>query len=349
MFNLAIGVVASRRGRLRLSLIDRMQTRISHLTHVGTIAFARMHAALFELMRGDKGAPRRTHSNSPVSCAITNWPCMARSACFSRVGRPLRAAPRSKICAAASSTARAERSVIRWAIEDRAGRGRGPGGRSWPRHRRPRRSAGDARSHGLSRIRSGTASGARRNPALARPRQSRARRGGLPDRDCGPKQQGRAASNCARRFRWPSSISRRTDPPTPTPSSRPPSKAFLRRRKCRRSPRRRRCSRRSRRRRGQGRREERRRRDAVARRLRKRALYRARLWRARETTDAFAEARQSHRATRIMPNLAADYGLWAGSYVHGDLSSMRAHAAFLGDAGRGPIRLKPASPTASAG
>ena len=37
-----------------LSLIDRMQTRISHLTNVGTIAFARMHAAVFELMRGDK-------------------------------------------------------------------------------------------------------------------------------------------------------------------------------------------------------------------------------------------------------------------------------------------------------
>ena len=30
-----------------------MQTRIADLTHVGTLAFARMHAALFELMRGD--------------------------------------------------------------------------------------------------------------------------------------------------------------------------------------------------------------------------------------------------------------------------------------------------------
>jgi len=36
-----------------ISLIDRMQTRISDLTHVATLALGRMHAALFELMRGD--------------------------------------------------------------------------------------------------------------------------------------------------------------------------------------------------------------------------------------------------------------------------------------------------------
>ena len=30
-----------------------MQTRIAGLTHVGTLAVGRMHAALFELMRGD--------------------------------------------------------------------------------------------------------------------------------------------------------------------------------------------------------------------------------------------------------------------------------------------------------
>jgi class 3 adenylate cyclase/tetratricopeptide (TPR) repeat protein len=37
-----------------ISLIDRMKTRISDLTHVGTLALGRMHAALFELMRGDR-------------------------------------------------------------------------------------------------------------------------------------------------------------------------------------------------------------------------------------------------------------------------------------------------------
>jgi class 3 adenylate cyclase/predicted ATPase len=36
-----------------ISLIDRMQTRIADLAHVGTLAFGRMYAALFELMRGD--------------------------------------------------------------------------------------------------------------------------------------------------------------------------------------------------------------------------------------------------------------------------------------------------------
>ena len=37
-----------------ISLIDRMQTRIADVTHVGTLALGRMHAALFELMRGDR-------------------------------------------------------------------------------------------------------------------------------------------------------------------------------------------------------------------------------------------------------------------------------------------------------
>ena len=45
-------------------------------------------------------------------------------------------------------------------------------GRCRPRRRDPRRSAGDVRPHRFSRIRSRTASGARRNAAEARPRQS---------------------------------------------------------------------------------------------------------------------------------------------------------------------------------
>jgi class 3 adenylate cyclase/predicted ATPase len=35
-------------------LIDRMQTRMANLTHVGTLANGRMYAALFELLRGDR-------------------------------------------------------------------------------------------------------------------------------------------------------------------------------------------------------------------------------------------------------------------------------------------------------
>jgi tetratricopeptide (TPR) repeat protein len=37
-----------------ISLIDRMQTRMANITHVGTLANGRMYAALFELLRGDR-------------------------------------------------------------------------------------------------------------------------------------------------------------------------------------------------------------------------------------------------------------------------------------------------------
>src|ERR1700733_10565468 len=36
-----------------ISLIERMQTRLAGLTHVGMLAFGKMHSALFDLMRGD--------------------------------------------------------------------------------------------------------------------------------------------------------------------------------------------------------------------------------------------------------------------------------------------------------
>jgi hypothetical protein len=37
-----------------ISLIDRMQTRMANLAHVGTLANRRMYAALFELLRGNR-------------------------------------------------------------------------------------------------------------------------------------------------------------------------------------------------------------------------------------------------------------------------------------------------------
>ena len=61
------------------SLIERMQTRIAHLTHVGTLAFGRMHAAAFELMRGD---PARAAPNVLELVRLgrgTNSLCIARS------------------------------------------------------------------------------------------------------------------------------------------------------------------------------------------------------------------------------------------------------------------------------
>jgi class 3 adenylate cyclase/predicted ATPase len=73
------------------------------------------------------------------------------------------------------------------------------------------------------------------------------------------------------------------------------------------------------------------------------ALIAARGYGARETTDAFARAREVTLGdTDTNERLAADYGLWAGSYVRGELSAMRAHAeTFLGD-----VEARPDSPEA---
>ena len=51
IWRLRRGLSARSIARFRSS--TRMQTRIADLTHVGTLAFGRLHAAMFELMRGD--------------------------------------------------------------------------------------------------------------------------------------------------------------------------------------------------------------------------------------------------------------------------------------------------------
>ena len=74
------------------------------------------------------------------------------------------------------------------------------------------------------------------------------------------------------------------------------------------------------------------------------ALIAARGFGAPETTEAFAKAREFASGDKDAPErLAADYGLWAGSYTRGELPSMRAHAAaFLSD-----VEARPDSPEAS--
>jgi class 3 adenylate cyclase/predicted ATPase len=64
---------------------------------------------------------------------------------------------------------------------------------------------------------------------------------------------------------------------------------------------------------------------------------------ALETTEAFARARESALGDKdASVRLAADYGLWVGSHVRGELPAMRAHAAtFLSD-----LRARPDSPEA---
>ena len=63
------------------------------------------------------------------------------------------------------------------------------------------------------------------------------------------------------------------------------------------------------------------------------ALFAARGFGAPETTEAFARVRESAFGDKHAPErLAADYGLWAGSFVRGELSAMRAHVeTFLDD------------------
>ena len=58
---------------------------------------------------------------------------------------------------------------------------------------------------------------------------------------------------------------------------------------------------------------------------------------APETAEAFARARESASGDRDALGLAADYGLWGGSYIRGELVAMRAHAgAFLTGVGARP-------------
>ena len=73
------------------------------------------------------------------------------------------------------------------------------------------------------------------------------------------------------------------------------------------------------------------------------ALIAARGFSAPETTEAFAKAYESASSDKDAPErLAADYGLWGSSYVRGELPSMRAHAAaFLSD-----VEASPDSPEA---
>ena len=73
------------------------------------------------------------------------------------------------------------------------------------------------------------------------------------------------------------------------------------------------------------------------------ALIAARGYGAPETTEAFARARESTNGERDAPErLAAEYGLWAGSNVRGELPSMRMNAAaFLRD-----VETSPNSPEA---
>jgi predicted ATPase len=72
------------------------------------------------------------------------------------------------------------------------------------------------------------------------------------------------------------------------------------------------------------------------------ALFAARGPGAPETAQAFARARESALDNAALERLSADYGLWVGSYIRGELSAMREHStAFLSD-----VETRPDSPEA---
>ena len=167
-----------------ISLIDRMQTRMANLTHVGTLASGRMLAVLFELMRGDQVRVAQSalelarlagEHELPMSRSfglfLEGWAASASGA----IGGGLEDMRRGV------ELLREQNVLLFDGLLKIACWRRSPRGRYRSRARRPRRSAGDVRPHGPSRIRSRVAPGARGNSDEMRPRQPRAGRGGSAD------------------------------------------------------------------------------------------------------------------------------------------------------------------------
>ena len=197
-----------------ISLIDRMQTRMADLTHVGTLANGRMHAAIFELMRGDQRARRAERIRTRPARA------RARPANVSRVRRVSRGlGDRCDAVRSASGLEDMRRGVellreqnvlffdglLKIALAEAEARAGDPDraiailDEALATVDRMGYRAFEAELHRV----------ARRNPAQARPRQPRARRRRLPDRHRRREAaEAHAASNCARRCRWPSSTNR---------------------------------------------------------------------------------------------------------------------------------------------
>ena len=219
--------------------------------------------------------------------------------------------------------------------------GNAGGGKRAGSHRRSFPALGASRTSLLAPL---PASLARRNPAQARPDQSRSRRGSFRDRNRHREGARRAQSSvCRRRFarqalsidrppcrspRRPRAGARRLSP-TPEMPEIAEAQALL--------------AALAETERGQGASGAAAATDAVAGRLRQRAHRRARLRRAGNDGSLRQEPRESASGDKDAPErLAADYGLWVGSYARGELPSMRAHAAaFLSD-----VEARPDSPEA---
>ena len=310
-----------------VSLVGDAEARIAGLAHIGTRAYGNMHAALFELMRGDLSRA------APNAAELAQTRARARSADVASVrglsrglgegSRAARPAAGSRTCVAASNFCASRTScffdgLVKIALaeaEARAGdvdRAVAILDEALATCERTGHRAFEAELH---RVRGEML--LKRDPANPGARRGSASRPQSPS----PSSKPRAASNCARRSRSPSSINRPAAPPTPTPSSRPRSKAFRRRRKCPRSPRRRRCSRRSPRRTRSG--PTRRSggggcncRSAYGERAHRRAAAMALRKQQRRSREALAATGDdAHRS-----DWRQTYGLWVGSYLRGELA-----------------------------
>ena len=165
-------LVASGRGGSRGLPHRRCRREIAGFAHVGTLGFGSLHAAIFELMRGDlpqvaaeRLRTRPTHSRAclanvgRVGVLSRGLGCVAPGAASGGL-EDLRRGVDS--CATITFVTFDGLPKLRLAeAEARSG--------DRPRPRDPRRGAGDLRPDRSPRVRSGTASGPRRNPAQARP------------------------------------------------------------------------------------------------------------------------------------------------------------------------------------
>jgi hypothetical protein len=151
-----------------ISLIDRMQTRIAHLTHVGTLAVGRIYAASFELMRGDqvRVAPNAFElARLGREQELPMWG--AFGVFFQGWAKTVSGAAAAGLEDMVSGLELLrEQNTLLFLSLWKGARGR---------HRDPRRRAGDLGAVGSPCVRRRTASRPRRHPVAARPRESHAR------------------------------------------------------------------------------------------------------------------------------------------------------------------------------
>ena len=237
--------------RRAVSLFDGAHERLASVAHIGTHPYAKLHAAAFDLMRGDRA---RAAENGSEAARLAREHDLPLWRAYGSFFEGFAAAERGALGEGLSDMRRGVESLrqqdllnfdglLKIALAEAEAR------------------AGD-RDRAVAVLDEALATADHLGYRAFEAELHRARGEILLKRDpANPapaeeafltaiaiaKHQGARSFELRAAFRSPSSINRPAAPPTLTPFSRPPSKAFRRRPKCRRSPRRRRCSRRSRR------------------------------------------------------------------------------------------------------